>query len=115
MGCSLPHGREATMSTPASIKQHPIHPMLVGLPIGLWLFSMAADLLYAAGGGAPVWKTVALYSIGGGIIGALLAAVPGLIDFRSINDRRVARVAIAHLAVNLTVVALFAASFWLRL
>ena len=24
------------MSSPASIKKHPVHPMLVGLPIGLW-------------------------------------------------------------------------------
>ena len=34
------------MPTPASIGRHPIHPMLVDLPIGLWVFSVAADLVF---------------------------------------------------------------------
>lgn len=103
------------MSTPASIKRHPIHPMLVGIPIGLWVFSMVADLVYFFGWGGPVWKDVARYVIGGGIVGALIAAVPGFIDFTSISDRRVGRIAVTHMATNLIVVALFALSFWLRL
>jgi uncharacterized membrane protein len=37
------------MSTPVGIKQRPIHPMRVGIPIGLWVFSMAANLVYAFG------------------------------------------------------------------
>jgi uncharacterized membrane protein len=39
------------MSTPPGIKQHPIHPMLVGIPIGLWILPMAANLVYAFGRG----------------------------------------------------------------
>ena len=34
------------MSSPASFGKHPIHPMLVALPIGLWIFSLVADLTY---------------------------------------------------------------------
>ena len=30
------------MPTPASIKGHPIHAMLVPLPIGLWIFGEAS-------------------------------------------------------------------------
>ena len=89
--------------------------MLVGLPIGLWVFSMAADLIYLFGWGGSVWKTVSLYTIAGGIVGALMAAVPGIIDFTSISDRGVRKIAVAHMVANLTVVALFALSFWLRL
>jgi len=37
------------MST-ASIKGHPLHPMLVGLPIGLLTFSFISDILYRATG-----------------------------------------------------------------
>jgi uncharacterized membrane protein len=103
------------MSTPASIKGHPIHPMLVAIPIGLWVFTMVADLVYLFGWGGPIWKDVARYTIGGGVVGALIAAVPGFIDFTSISDRRVGRVALAHMVTNLVVVALFALSFWLRL
>ena len=103
------------MSTPASVKGHPIHPMLVTLPIGLWVFSFVADIVFAAGWGGPVWKVVALYTIAGGVVGALLAAVPGFIDFLSIRDRRVGRIALTHMVLNLLAVALFAVSFYLRI
>jgi uncharacterized membrane protein len=32
------------MRTPASISKHPIHPMLIVFPIGLWVFSLASLL-----------------------------------------------------------------------
>ena len=103
------------MSTSASVKGHPIHPMLVTLPIGLWVFSFVADIVFHAGWGGPVWKVVALYTIAGGVVGALLAAVPGFIDFLSIYDRRVRGIALAHMVLNLLAVALFAFSFYLRI
>ncbi len=37
------------MRTPASIFKHPIHPMLIVFPIGLWIFSLACDLIRLAG------------------------------------------------------------------
>ena len=58
------------MSTPASIARHPIHPILVAFPIGLWVFSVVADLIYQLGWGRATWSDVAFYSIGGGIVGA---------------------------------------------
>src|SRR5215470_9263039 len=102
------------MSTPASIARHPIHPILVGLPIGLWTFSVVADVIYALGWGGLNWKTVAFYCIGGGIVTALIAAVPGFIDFLSISDSRVWRVGVFHMAANLTAVVVYAVSFGLR-
>jgi uncharacterized membrane protein len=102
------------MSTPASIKGHPIHPMLVALPIGLWIFALVCDIAGYAGGD-PAWATVALYSIAGGIAGALSAAVPGFIDFLSIDEVDMKRIAILHLSVNLAGVAVFALNIWIRL
>jgi len=102
------------MSTPASIARHPIHPIVVALPIGLWVFSVAADLIFQFGWGATVWKDVAFYALGGGIVGALLAAIPGFIDFLSITDARARRAGVTHLVANLIALGLFAASFWLR-
>lgn len=101
------------MPTPASIRKHPIHPMLVGIPIGLWVFAFVSDLVYL-GGGSPAWKEVARYCIGGGIVGALLAAVPGLVDLTSISAGNVRKVAVTHMTVNLIVVGLYGLSFWLR-
>jgi uncharacterized membrane protein len=57
---------------------------------------------------------VALYTIGGGIAGALPAAVPGLIDLVSLPPGP-RRTALTHMAINLTVVALYVINFWLRL
>lgn len=37
------------MRTPANIAKHPIHPMLVPIPIGLWIFSLVCDLISLAG------------------------------------------------------------------
>jgi uncharacterized membrane protein len=102
------------MRTPASIAGHPIHPMLVPIPIGLWIFSLVCDLIHAGGSSNPAWPTVALYTMGGGIVGALLAAVPGLIDLVSLPPGP-RKTAIAHMTINLTVVVLYIINFWLRL
>src|SRR5687768_11957222 len=101
------------MRTPASIAGHPIHPMLVAIPIGLWIFSLVCDLARVAGSSNPAWATVALYTMAGGVVGALLAAVPGFIDLLSLPARP-RKTAIAHMSINLTVVALYVVNLWLR-
>jgi uncharacterized membrane protein len=102
------------MSSPASIARHPIHPMLVVFPVGLWIFSFVCDLIHLLVSPNPIWSDVAFYCIGGGIVGALLAAIPGFIDYLSITDTRAKRIATFHLALNLAGVVLFAANFGLR-
>jgi uncharacterized membrane protein len=87
--------------------------MLVGFPIGLWVFALVCDVMRAAGGNS-VWQTVAIYCIAAGIVGALVAAVPGLIDYFSIDEAAMKRIANLHLAVNLGAVAIFAINLWLR-
>lgn len=103
------------MNTPASVARHPIHPMLVVLPIGLWIFSLACDLIYRLGWGGDTWDVIALYTIGGGIVGALLAAVPGFIDLFSIPPGKTKKIAITHMALNLAAVVVYAVNFGVRL
>ena len=100
------------MRSPASIAKHPIHPMLVPIPIGLWVFSLVCDLMSLAGY-AGAWPTVAFYTMVGGIIGALLAAIPGLIDLLSLPAEP-RRTAVIHMSINLAVVALYLINVWLR-
>jgi len=102
------------MRTPASIARHPIHPMLVPIPIGLWIFALVCDLMHASGSTNPAWTTVAFYCIGGGIVGALAAALPGLIDLLSLPEGP-RKTAVLHMTINLIVVALFAINFWMRM
>ena len=105
------------MRTPASIFKHPIHPMLIVFPIGLWIFSLACDLIRLAGASGGAWSTVALFTMVGGFIGALCAAVPGFIDyfFYKGGAPPVKKIAQAHMAINLTAVVLYAINIWLRI
>jgi uncharacterized membrane protein len=102
------------MRTPASIARHPIHPMLVPIPIGLWIFSLVCDLFHAGGSANPAWTTVAFYCMGAGIVGALAAALPGLIDLLSLPAGP-RKIAVLHMSINLTVVALYVINFWMRM
>src|SRR5437763_9130940 len=103
------------MRTPANVAGHPIHPMLVPLPIGLWVFSFVCDICSRFAADPATWQVVALYTMIGGIIGALLAAVFGVIDLLSLPHGPIRSTALAHMAINLTVVALFVVNAWLRL
>jgi uncharacterized membrane protein len=95
------------MSSPASVARHPIHPMLVVFPIGLWTFSLVCDVIYVFGGRDAIWNTVALYTAIGGIIGAALAAVPGRIDYFSIDDPEVRAIGTRHMIVNVSALVIF--------
>jgi len=101
------------MSSPASIKNHPIHPMLVALPIGLWVFALVCDIVVAAGG-SPAWSTAGSYCVTAGIVGALLAAVPGFVDYLSIHEAEMKRIATYHMLINLGAVLIFAVNLWSR-
>jgi uncharacterized membrane protein len=89
--------------------------MLVPLPIGLWVFSFICDIIARYSADPASWNTVALYTMVGGIVGALAAAVFGLIDLLSLHERPIRKTALAHMGINLTVVALFAVNTWMRL
>jgi uncharacterized membrane protein len=98
--------------TPARIGKHPIHPMLVVLPLGLWIAALAFDIVHVVTGN-PLWRTLAFWNIGAGIIGALLAAVPGFVDYLDLEGQP-RRIATYHMVLNLAAVALFAVNWYLR-
>ena len=102
------------MRTPASVARHPIHPMLVPIPIGLWIFSLVCDLLFVFGAGATHWATVSFWTMLGGLAGAILAALPGIIDMLSLRGTP-KKLALVHMGINVTVVVLYAMNFGMRL
>lgn len=101
------------MAARAKIRKHPVHPMIVPIPIGLWIFSFVCDLIYLFGKN-PFWDQMAFYTMAGGIAGALLAAIPGLIDLLSFKDRKLKQIGIFHMALNLGAVVLYSVNLWLR-
>lgn len=104
------------MRSPASIANHPIHPMIVVFPIALWIFSLICELVALNMSNSAVWFTVAFYTIVGGFVGALAAAVPGLIDLLYYKGGAppVKKIALTHMTINLTAVVLYAVNIWLR-
>jgi uncharacterized membrane protein len=101
------------MRSPANIAGHPIHPLLVTLPIGVFVFSFVCDLIYVFGSGNPTFAIVALYTMAGGIVGALAAAIFGFIDLLSLPPEP-RKTGLAHMTINLIVVVLYVINYWLR-
>jgi len=88
--------------------------MFIPFPIALWVFSLVADIIYLWRGN-PVWKNwIAFYALLAGIIGGVIAAVPGFIDWLSIKDRTVVKLANWHARLNVIALLVFVASFFLR-
>jgi uncharacterized membrane protein len=102
------------MESKARLLGHPVHQMLVPFPLGLLGASVAFDLLHL-GLGSPMMAAVGYYLILGGLIAGVVAAPFGLIDWLAIpRGTRAKSVGGLHAGGNVVVLALFAASAWLR-
>jgi uncharacterized membrane protein len=89
---------------------------LITVPIGAWLASVIFDIIALANAvEEAAFATGAYWLIGIGIVGAVLAAVFGLIDLSTIaRGTKAFRTGLTHMILNLTVVVLFAVSFAVR-
>lgn len=103
------------MKSKANIKGHPIHPILISFPIAFFTGTLLFDALgvFLLRGD---FNHIAYYTEIAGILFALLAAVPGIIDFiytvppKSSGKKRAAK----HGLLNTTVVILFAIAWFMR-
>ncbi len=103
------------MESRVKLAGHPVHPMLIVFPLGLLATSLIFDIIYL-GTGEPKWTNIAEYMIGAGILGGLLAAVFGLADWLAIpRGTRAKAIGLRHGLVNVVVVLLFIANWFLRL
>jgi nitrite reductase/ring-hydroxylating ferredoxin subunit/uncharacterized membrane protein len=95
--------------------RHPLHPFLVHFPIGLFTLSLLLDV------GARLWPDIpglergAFYSMAAGVVMALLAAVPGFVDYTDIRrDHPARKIANAHMLLNLLVIGVYAVNLGVR-
>lgn len=102
------------MRTPASIAGHPIHPMVVPIAIGGFVLSFVFDIVHLTTGNMDPWATVAYFTMIGGIVGALIAAVFGFTDYASLTNVHIKHLASMHMALNLTIVILYIVNAWVR-
>jgi len=102
------------MESRAKLFGHAIHPMLITFPIGLFVTAVIFDIIHLSTGTA-LWASIAYYMIAAGIVGGLLAAIFGLVDYLGVpGGTRARSVGLLHGAGNVVVVALFLVSWLLR-
>lgn len=85
---------------------HPLHPVLVQVPVGAWTSAAILDSVPAA-------RSAATLLIGVGLAGSVPAAASGLADW-SQQDTRQQRTGLAHAMGNVTALGLYAASLVAR-
>jgi uncharacterized membrane protein len=89
----------------ASIAKHPIHPMLVPLPIGFLVGALLSDLGYYWTESA-FWAEASQWLLLAGFVTGLLAALFGLVDFFGIAYVRSHTAAWVHFLGNALVLVL---------
>jgi len=103
------------MRSKAHFNGHPIHPALVHFPIAFLIGAFGFDLAGRWTGDASLWG-VGAYLAAAGIVTALLAAIPGFLDyfFTVPPSSSAKRRATQHMLLNLTAVGLFAVAWVTR-
>jgi uncharacterized membrane protein/nitrite reductase/ring-hydroxylating ferredoxin subunit len=103
------------MRSTAQIKGHPIHPILICFPIAFFIGTLVFDLIGHLHNDDR-FRIVGYYLNIAGIIGALLAAVPGIIDyFATVPPESSAKKrAATHGLINITNVVVFVIAWMLK-
>ena len=103
------------MESRLKILGHPVHPMLIVFPLGLLSTAVIFDVLYVLTENADL-ATFSYWALVAGLVGGVLAAIFGVIDWMGLpKGTRAKRVGAAHGVGNLVVTALFALSLAARL
>ena len=97
----------------ANFMGHPIHPILITLPIGLFVGTLLCDIVYWITANAT-FATAGIWLLGAGLVAAALAAVAGVIDF--LGDERIRNISDAwqHAIGNVIMVLVQLFSFYWR-
>ena len=110
---NLPSKEPATKA--AGPYGHPLHPLLVTVPIGSWVASLILDIASKASDNPSAYVIAARWLIGIGIVGAVLAAIFGLMDQATIPSGTPAKkTAMTHMTLNLLITIAFIASWVIR-
>ncbi|CDX32916.1 conserved membrane hypothetical protein [Mesorhizobium plurifarium] len=89
----------------ASIAGHPIHPMLVTIPIACFVGTLLTDIAYWRTA-EMTWANFSAWLLTVGVIVGILAAIAGLTDFLGDREIRAQPTAWLHMAGNLVALVL---------
>src|SRR5439155_24750698 len=86
---------------------HPVHPVLVQMPVGMWLSATALDLL------APRADTAVRRLVAAGLAASVPAIAAGAVDWSEQHEQQM-RVGVVHALANSLAVGLYGASLAAR-
>lgn len=102
------------MKARATLLGHPIHQMLIVVPLGLYVIAVVFDVITMFRP-IPELAIASFWNIVAGSVGAVLAAIFGLIDWTKIpSGTRAKRIGVFHALANVAVLALFVVAAVLR-
>ncbi len=106
--------RDSGVPSTVAVAGHPIHPVIVTLPIAFLVGAPACDIAYWLTQDF-FWARASFWLILAGLILGLLAAITGLLDFIKIGRVRKHTAGWAHMYANVTALVLTAINLGLRL
>lgn len=88
---------------------HPVHPLLIHFPTALLPMDLALSILYYTSGNISFYQA-GFYSLVGGVVIGLLAALTGLLELFIIpkTDKKAITLALYHGFLNGAIIAIFA-------
>jgi uncharacterized membrane protein len=102
------------MDSRLKIAGHAVHPILIPLPLGMFLGTLIFDVVYLLTDDLQ-FATVSFFMAVLGVVGGVAAAATGAVDYMNIpKGTRAKRVGTVHAIGNDLVIALFALSVFLR-
>src|SRR3954462_572542 len=108
------HKGAGYMESKAKLFGHPIHQMLIVFPLGLLAMALIFDVIHFATANG-YWSEIAYWMMAAGIVGGLVAAPFGLIDWIAVPyGTRAKRIGLMHGVGNLVVLLLYVASWFMR-
>jgi uncharacterized membrane protein len=103
-----------TMYSKIKIAGHPLHPMLVAFPIAFYTATVAGYITYACNE-EVFWYRLAYVANAAGVAMAIVAALPGFIDWLNIPaDSRAKKTGLFHMTANVIALLLYGINFWLQ-
>ncbi|MCW3127930.1 MAG: hypothetical protein JWO03_3588 [Bacteroidetes bacterium] len=102
------------MYSKVKILGHPIHPMIVAFPVAFYTGTLVTNIIYACTLNS-FWFKAALACNIAGVAAALLAAVPGFIDWLAIPSSKGAKkTGLYHMAANVSALVLFTINIFIQ-
>lgn len=103
------------MYSKTSLAGHPLHPMLVAFPTALYVLTFVGFLVYSFFSSDSFWYKLGFFSNVAAVISALVAAIPGFIDWAVgvPNKTQAKRDGLIHMVLNLLTLAFFSVNLLL--